>query len=144
MENKFSHILLVDDDDIANFLNESLLKKMDLANQIDVSFDGHEALRFIEENWTNTQLEIKNPESKLILLDINMPLVDGFGFLEGFEKMEESHRVPIVLLTTSINKKDLNKAESFKVINYIEKPLNEEKVKALVSQIHAIRLKELE
>lgn len=135
MNRQFSNILLVDDDDITNFLNESLLLEMEIAEHIDVASDGLQALNFIRDHWTSGEGTIQASENKLILLDINMPVMNGFEFLEQFEKMKESRQVKIALLTTSVNKKDMEKAGEYKVKDYVEKPLNKEKISALLMNL---------
>lgn len=76
------------------------------------------------------------PEDKLILLDINMSLVDGFGFLDAFREIEHSNQVAIALLTTSINERDLEKAKAYQIQSYIEKRLNRQKVQELWEKLH--------
>lgn len=135
MNKQFSNILLVDDDDITNFLNESLLQEMRVAENINVVSDGLKALDFIKKYWTSDEVTIEAPDNKLILLDINMSIMNGFEFLEQFEKIRHSHKVTVALLTTSVNKKDMDKAEEFKVKDYVEKPLSKDKVKALLTKL---------
>lgn len=135
MKKRISNILLVDDDVITNFLNESLLKEMNVADHIDIVYDGLNALDFIKKHWTYDEVSIQAPDGKLILLDINMSNMNGFEFLEHFEKIDQSQNVTVALLTTSVNKQDMNKAESYKVKCYIEKPLNESKMKALLMKL---------
>ncbi len=131
MKPKFNHVLLVDDDEITNFLNQNLLQELQVANHIHVTQDGLEALDFIQQHWMENTEHIVAPEDKLILLDINMSLVDGFGFLDAFREIKHSHQVAIALLTTSINERDLEKAKVYQIQSYIEKPLNRQKVQEL-------------
>lgn len=128
---KLDHVLLVDDDSITNFLNENLLKEMKLAEEINVANDGAEALDFIKAHW-DRGISFKK---KLILLDINMPVMDGFEFLEHFDQMKINDGVKIVLLTTSSNNKDIEKAKKYNVYDYILKPLNDEKLMTLVTKL---------
>lgn len=129
---KIDNILLVDDDSITNFLNESLIKELKIAREINVASDGKEALNFIKENWNSKG---NYCDGKLILLDINMPVMDGFEFLEQFDKLPIGNRVKVVLLTTSSNKKDIEKAKDYNVHDYILKPLNDEKLRLMLSKI---------
>jgi CheY-like chemotaxis protein len=66
-----------------------------------------------------------------------MPIMDGFEFLEEFEKLPyiQSNPIPVLLLTTSTNLKDVEKAKKFKVTGYIEKPLTEEKLMEMLKNI---------
>lgn len=135
MKKHINDILLVDDDAITNFLNETLLQEMNVADHIDIVYDGLKALDFIKKHWTYDEFTIQAPDDKLILLDINMSTMNGFEFLEHFEKIGQSQKVTVALLTTSVNKQDMNKAENYKVKDYIEKPLNEDKVRALLKKL---------
>lgn len=135
MSKQFSSILLVDDDDITNFLNENLLQEMKVAEHIDIASDGLQALNFIKNHWTSDKDTIHASDDKLILLDINMPVMNGFEFLEQFAKMKQSDQVKIALLTTSVNKRDMERAEEYKVKDYVEKPLNREKISALLRDL---------
>lgn len=131
MQTRFQKILLIDDDAVSNFLNEMTLQDLNLSDQVHVSENGEEALNFIFEHCTNG----KSPENcpDLIFLDINMPVMDGFQFLEEFEKIPFFHKKPvkIVMLTSSNANQDLERAKKFNVEGYIVKPLCAEKLEAL-------------
>lgn len=123
--NDFDWVLLVDDDKINNYINERLIKKLNLASQINVAFNGEEALIALEQLIT--------AEAKLngfIFLDINMPVMDGFEFLEVFKEKYKTvnGKITIVMLTTSTNSKDLEKVKSAGIAGYINKPLTEQKI----------------
>lgn len=124
---KFKRILLVDDDQITNFLNENLLKEMNIAEHITIANDGQEALDYITLNC----LDPKNPNGlccDLILLDLNMPVMDGFEFLEKISQLTIENHIYIVLLTTSSNERDLERAKTFNIKGYINKPLTDAKI----------------
>jgi CheY-like chemotaxis protein len=128
----FKRILLVDDDQITNFLNENLIREMNITEDITITNDGQEALEFITNNC------LKSNGSKysccdLILLDLNMPVMDGFEFLEKFNELETSKDISIILLTTSSNERDLHRAKSFNITGYINKPLTESKIMEAIS-----------
>lgn len=117
---KYKKILLVDDDETSNFLNELLIKGMDLVEEVSVASNGQEALEHLK-NRDNTVPQI-------IFLDLNMPVMDGFEFLEAFEDTREIE-VPVFILTSSNNFKDYERAKKFNVAGYLIKPLTEEKIK---------------
>ncbi|HEY8400591.1 MAG TPA: response regulator, partial [Cytophagaceae bacterium] len=96
--NDFDWVLLVDDDKINNYINERLIKKLNLASQINVAFNGEEALEALEQLITT-----ESKSNGFIFLDINMPVMDGFEFLEVFKEKYQSinGKVTIVMLTTS-------------------------------------------
>ena len=124
---KFKRILLVDDDQITNFLNENLLRESNITEDIQIANDGQEALDYVKkyclENNISDQLCCD-----LILLDLNMPVMDGFEFLEKFNELKLKENISIILLTTSSNERDLERAKNFNITGYINKPLTETKI----------------
>jgi response regulator of citrate/malate metabolism len=126
MEPKYNCVLLIDDDGVTNFINHRLIKKMNITECISSAVNGNEALKYLKEySQKNNNL---GPE--LILLDINMPVLDGFEFLEQFEKISLANkdRIKIIILTTSTHQKDILKISSNTKIGYINKPLTQEKL----------------
>jgi CheY-like chemotaxis protein len=132
MSKRFQKILLIDDDSVSNFLNEMALQEMNLSDQIHVSENGEEALNFLYEHCCKQGEGTENCPD-LIFLDINMPVMDGFQFLEEFEKLPYARKKPvkIVMLTSSNATKDLERAKSMNVEGYIVKPLCKEKIEVL-------------
>jgi len=126
---KLNAVLLVDDDVINNFINARLIKKAELSDDLHIATNGKEAITYLI-----SKLEKQEACPELILLDINMPVMDGFEFVEAFRKLNfaNQNKVVIVMLTTSSNPKDLEKVESLKIGDYINKPLTEEKLKSVV------------
>ena len=122
-------VLLIDDDEVNNFINARLLKKLSVAENIQISCNGAEGLRYLQ------QLPPHSADfPDLLLLDINMPVMDGFEFLQRFSTIDFERKRPVVImLTTSSNEKDLYQVKQFtEVAGYLNKPLNEEKLKAIV------------
>jgi len=119
-------ILLVDDDSLTCFLEEDLLKEMNLAEHIYIARNGKEALSFITENCGKAA-DGKCPD--LVLLDIFMPVMDGFEFLEEFKKLNNpNHHTRIIILTSSNDERDIEKANRYHVLGYICKPLTKDKL----------------
>ncbi|MFN6943583.1 MAG: response regulator [Cytophagaceae bacterium] len=118
-------ILLVDDDKINNFINQRLIKKLKVAQHVMVTTNGEEGLNYIKENCRTGR---KCPD--LILLDINMPVMDGFDFIRYFEEMDyqNKEKTKIIILTTSKNTKDLETIKALGDFGFINKPLTEEKL----------------
>ena len=120
---RFSHVMLIDDNDIDNLINSRIMTSHNFAFSVDVktSTEGAlEALRAMNEESTNLP--------SVIFLDLQMPAPDGFAFLEEFEKMSDAvkHNCKIVVLSSSISPDDINRASTNKfVIKYINKPLSE-------------------
>lgn len=133
MKSYFSDVLLVDDDPITNFLNESLLQELNVAQHIEVALNGKEALDFIKTHWKREpNPSAEKTSCKLILLDMNMPIMDGFEFLEQYQKIAQDDEVCVAMLSSSNNQKDLEKARVYNIKACLEKPLNEEKIKRLL------------
>lgn len=132
MNKHFQKILLIDDDSVSNFLNEMALQDMNLSDEVHVSENGEEALDFINKHCRNGNLS-DCPD--LIFLDINMPVMDGFQFLEALEKVPNLSEklIKIVMLTSSGASKDIERAKKFNIDGYIVKPLNQEKLNAIFS-----------
>jgi CheY-like chemotaxis protein len=124
---KFSNVLLIDDDDISNFLTEIIIKDMNLSDDIHISSNGEEALNFIEKSNILT-----SPKDVLLLLDVNMPIMDGFELLDKLIPMGNIENFSIIMLTSSNYKNDIEKAKKYNVAGYINKPLTEEKLKEIL------------
>ncbi|QHT66252.1 response regulator [Rhodocytophaga rosea] len=126
--NKLSCILLVDDDNITNFANQMLIEDMEITEQVLVAFNGLEAIELIKK-----QCEVDCcPE--LILLDINMPVMNGFEFLETYKELEFVHKqsVVILMLTTSLNPKDVEQMKEEPIKGFLTKPLTEIMIRDLL------------
>ena len=131
---KFKRVLLVDDELICNYISIKWVKRLDIAENVHVLTNGKLALDFIKENC---QKDCSEDEQDLVLLDIKMPVMDGFQFLHELEKSTFLHkdRLKIVLLTSSTNVSDIKEAYKYKIDGYIEKPLNREKIESLIVKL---------
>jgi len=123
--NPFNCVLLVDDDPITNIVNEKILLKFGLAEHVHKTFNGEEGLAFINQQCTKINLEQKHCPD-LVLLDINMPVLDGFQVLE--ELKNKNSNVNVIVLTSSENPKDIGMANGFSILGIISKPLSEKKL----------------
>lgn len=125
-----SCILLVDDDNINNFINLKILKKIQASDKVQTALNGEEALDYIKEFCPTNQRCCP----QLIFLDINMPVMNGFEFLQTYNRLEFNNKagIKIVVLTTSTNQKDIDKIRELGIQNFINKPLTEEKVKEVL------------
>ena len=84
MKTKLNCILLVDDDEPTNFLNQMVIEELDIAEQIRVAQNGQEALTYLKKTGIGDE---NFPLPDLILLDINMPAMNGWEFLERYRKL---------------------------------------------------------
>jgi len=117
-------VLLVDDDDIANFISEKVLRSLDFQN-INTVNNGKQAYEYLQGNCPI-----------LVFLDINMPILDGFSFLKQTAEKDLCQKMHVIMLTSSNRKKDRDQANEFgTVIDYIEKPLTQEKVRQVLDKI---------
>lgn len=134
MKTKLNCILLVDDDEPTNFLNKMVLEDVDCAETIKVADSGQNALEYLE----NAEGPNGNPSSPdLIFLDINMPAMNGWEFLERYSSLDKRHKanVVIVMLTTSLNPDDRAKASSMPDVSGFEtKPLTPEKLQSVLEK----------
>lgn len=116
-------VYLVDDEPAFNFLTKRLLMKHSIFTEIKAFPDGENA-------WNSIN---KNTLPDIILLDIRMPVMDGFEFLKEFHKTFSNSKTKIFMLTSSIRKEDRTMAMQFEnVIDYFEKPLDKDKVSKII------------
>ena len=124
--------MLIDDSKFDNIVNKRLLEMNDLAEEISVCLNGVEAMDY----WNKLSKEAISSRSfpEVIFLDINMPLMNGFEFLEAFGQLPASvsEEVKIIMLTSSINPEDEARSVKSKLVSrYLHKPLTVEKLAKL-------------
>ncbi len=122
---KHSAVMLIDDNEIDNFINQKMIEGCDFSNRIYVHTSSKSALEFL------TNLTAKDIPKELIptviFLDINMPIMDGFQFIEEFEKFHEDMKkyIRIIILTSSMDPIDLEKSRKYGLVQkFINKPLS--------------------
>jgi CheY-like chemotaxis protein len=126
-------VLLVDDDPTTNYLNKLLLTRMGVAGQVLVAENGEQALRTLDQACR----ALGNATCpRLILLDMNMPVLNGIAFLEAYVQLPLAQQQPlvIVMLTTSLHPVDLARAQQLPIAGFLTKPLTQEKVTALLQE----------
>jgi CheY-like chemotaxis protein len=120
MKKKLNCIMLIDDDSEDNRFHQIIIEEMGITDKICFAQNGLEALEYFSQD---------NPIPELIFLDINMPKMNGWEFLEEYSKLGVSQkaRVIIMMLTTSLNPADKERAIKIQEITGFEtKPLTEE------------------
>jgi two-component system response regulator len=127
-------ILLVEDNPQDLELAQRALQKAKLTNRIHVARDGEEALEFIfcEGPYASRRLE---DSPKLILLDLKLPKISGLEVLRRLKGDPLTRRIPVVILTSSKEQKDVIESYHLGVNSYIVKPVNFESFAAAVQQI---------
>lgn len=125
---KIPHILIVDDNEMDNVYHEYILRKADIAQNIIAVESAEAAIAFL----TNPG----SPQIDLLFLDVNMPGMNGFEFVEAYEKIVSPARhVTIVMLTSSPAPEDIARARAHKEIRqYVTKPLTQVVAKELASK----------
>ncbi len=119
----FKSVLLVDDSRASNFMHREMIREADFAERVDVALDGEEALEFLR----NGDLASEFFPPSVIFLDINMPRMDGFEFLEACKALPDVQRrsTIIVMVTTSLNPNDRERAIATGMVrDFHSKPLS--------------------
>ncbi|OGX84329.1 hypothetical protein BEN47_02895 [Hymenobacter lapidarius] len=127
---KLSSVLLVDDDSTNNFLNELLFQSLGVTDQLLVAENGNQALDLIENSAGPTA-------PALILLDVNMPGMNGIQFLEAYKRLPQAQRsaTVVIMLTTTMDARDLSRLEELNIAGLVSKPLTKEKIENIM-QLH--------
>lgn len=129
---QFQNILLIDDDEISSIVSGAILREAKLASNIHMLFNGKQAVDFLTKRSLQDIEAVSNP--MLVFLDLNMPVMDGFEFLEEFYSNEKFRPVnlKIVVLTSSAHPRDKEKAEKYPIAGFVTKPLTPNKIKAIL------------
>ena len=121
-------VLVVDDDSIANFLIERIVQSTGLARNISKALNGREALEVIKSRHEDT-----GSFPDVILLDLNMPLMNGFEFIKAYRELEidGTDEVLIILVTSSNDPSDIQRAKDLGIKYYLTKPLSADAIKGI-------------
>lgn len=137
----FGTILLIDDDNATNYLHKYYLEEWGICERVLSAEDGRIALDLI-----NNTPDLFSSSNNLILLDINMPVMNGFEFLQEYEKMCSSKKADclFVMLTTELSEGYQQRANQILDINgFVKKPLNQEELVQQVKSHSKIQVKAL-
>jgi len=130
IKKKLNCILLIDDDEPINFLHKMVIEKSDCAEKVEVKMNGIQALEYLR-----SEVNGQHPQPDLIFLDINMPAMNGWEFLDEYKKLSENMlaKLVVVMLTTSLNPDDHEKARAFgEIRGFHNKPLNVESLNKIL------------
>ena len=131
---KLPCILLVDDDPVNNFLNQRLLEGLAITEQLIVALNGQEAFDLLQQHC---QAGPGEACPALILLDSNMPIMNGFEFLQAYQQLPLAQQKAIViamLTTTSLPPSDIMRAQQLYVSDFLSKPLTKDKINVVLQK----------
>ncbi|MDP1844836.1 MAG: response regulator [Sediminibacterium sp.] len=124
---------IIDDDPVVLQINNIILKNHPSFIKTALFDYADDALDEIKEA-ANKNTTIPD----LILLDLNMPIMDGWRFLEGLSEIKKNNQIPVVILTSSIDPRDIISAKKFKnVLDYISKPLDLSKLDSILELMNS-------
>ena len=136
MKLKLVHILLVEDNEGDILLTLDAFEESKVKTEISVARNGKEALDFLFKR--DTFVNAEKPD--LILLDINIPIYNGHEVLKQIKSDANLKKIPVIILTTSSDRKDIEKAYENHSNSYVEKPLHMEEFLEAILKIEASRL----
>jgi CheY-like chemotaxis protein len=133
MKKKLNTILLVDDDKDCNFFHQRLINKLNCVDHLNTVNDGQEAIEFL-----NSTQNGKHPRPDIIFLDLNMPRMTGWEFLEEYEKLEvdKKAKIIVVMLATALHTGDTERIKKYhNIINgYKKKYLDKEAMDQILKE----------
>ncbi len=142
--NPLDLILLVDDDETTNHVNLRTLKRTNLARDIKIFMNGEQALEYLKSACLPGENKAGYRCPDLIFLDIKMPIMDGFEFLDEYQELNLNSMAStqIMMLTSSASFYDLNRLEKYEVVKrHFSKPLSDHDVKQIIQDFfpdHAV------
>lgn len=129
MDNRIN-LLVIDDDDINIFIIKKIVEKTGYNVNMVSKANGLLAIEFLKETLAQESFP------QLILIDINMPVLNGWEFLDAYEELHVTQRVDMYMLSSSVYENDIEKAKTFaKVKGFISKPLSIERLIELFKQL---------
>jgi len=123
-----SQILIVDDNAGILFLHELMARESGMSENVEAFDNAEKGLTFLKSS-------LHSGKEFLVFLDINMPKMSGWDFLETLEKLDHNEHVHVVMVTSSVNRSDREKSGRYRhVVDFIEKPLSMETCKKIMNR----------
>lgn len=129
-------IMLVDDNEIDNLINQKMIEASEITEHIYTHTGARSAIEFLRNIEKLDAASTNNVLPEIIFLDIDMPLMDGFQFLDEFGNLSEKtkEKCSIIMLTSSISPADVNRSKKYDYVRkYINKPLTLENLEKFKS-----------
>ena len=126
-------ICLIDDDRIYQFAAKKTLEATGMAGNVITFFNGQDAITYLESHLTDSS---SIPD--VIFLDINMPIMNGWQFLEAYKELTKklAKHVTVYMVSSSIDEYDIKKSKEYQsVSDYVLKPVNKEKFRQLLTSV---------
>jgi CheY-like chemotaxis protein len=132
MSRKLHKVVLIDDNETTSFLNNRLLQRLDLAEAIQTFTNAEQAFNQI---W-GKEADRTSPAPELVFVDLKMPGMDGFEFLTQYSRLapEMREKTVMTVLTTSMHSADTARVSQYEGVEYLAKPLTEEKMRMLLDK----------
>jgi CheY-like chemotaxis protein len=126
-------LIIIDDSELDRFIIQRIVRHIDKNLSVYSFSNAQQALEYIRSNEFNNQKLFK-----LILLDLRMPVMNGFQFIEEFEKLpleiQEKHK--IIILSTTRNPSDISRLLSYRAVaSMLEKPITKERLQSIISEL---------
>ena len=130
-------ILCVDDDPITLMLCRKVVERVEFAKEIIIANNGEEAIQYFDSLFEERKTNDAIVYPKLVLLDLNMPIMDGWEFLESYIS-KDYHTVfdstRFIVLSSSIDPYDINRSKTYPIIGFLSKPVTKDMLENLKTQ----------
>lgn len=126
---KINTVAVIDDDEVFQLIVKKQIEIKDLASNILKFYNGEEAITYLRENASN-----RDSLPNLIMLDVNMPIKDGWEFLEDYKDLDKEVRqkISLYMVTSSVIQSDIDKAKQDEnIVDFVSKPITNEKLEEL-------------
>lgn len=133
MTTKLNRILLIDDSRADNFVHRRRIRQSAITDEVIIKENGREGLDYMSRLLDDGCY----PAPDLVFLDLNMPVLNGWEFLDGYEELDDNCKEDIVLivLTTSVAERDKERARAYDTVDgFLEKPLTIDKLNAVLRE----------